>query len=123
MRFIGNFTSKTGANPWLNVTGTINSRQQLSPLYNAALCDIDVWQDLTLPTPTPGVDPPHYGNMSREHRSCPPEIRVGYAVVESPPMPLYPQQVPEGKWDLRAEATTQEGKRIFCIQGTFNVTT
>ena len=123
-RFIGIFTSTTGENPWLNITGSINGRQELSPLYNAPLCDIDVFQKLSMHTPTPGVEPSHRSREEpRLHRACPPEIGVGYAVVSSPPMPLTPQTVPEGKYDLRAEAMTQEGKRIFCVQGAFNVTT
>lgn len=77
-----------------------------------------------MPTPTPGVDRSHWsGGEPRLHRACPLEIGVGYAVMSSPPMPLTPQTVPEGKYDLRAEATTQEGRRIFCVQGTFDVTT
>lgn len=123
-RFIGTFTSTTGANPWLNITGSINGRQELSPLYSAPLCDIDVFQELSMPTPTPSVDPSHWsGGEPRLHRACPPEIGVGYAVVSSPPMPLTPQTVPEGKYDLRAEAMTLDGRRIFCVQGTFDVTT
>ena len=77
-----------------------------------------------MPMPTPGVDPSHWsGGKPRMHRACPPEIGVGYAVISSPPIPLTPLTVPEGKYDLRAEAFTQQGQRIFCIQGTFDVTT
>ncbi len=77
-----------------------------------------------MPTPTPGVDPPHWGGREpRLHRACPPEIGVGYAVVSSPPIPLTPLTAVVGKYDLRAEAMTLEGRRIFCIQGMFDVTT
>jgi hypothetical protein len=38
-------------------------------------------------------------------------------------MPLSPQEVPEGKYELRAEARTQDGKRIFCVEGSFDITT
>ena len=77
-----------------------------------------------MPTPTPSVDPSHWGGREpRLHRACPPEIGVGYAVVSSPPMPLTPLTAVEGKYDLRAEAMTLEGQRIFCVQGTFDVTT
>ncbi|KAK0514083.1 hypothetical protein JMJ35_003805 [Cladonia borealis] len=87
-RFIGTFTSPTGPNPWLNVTGSINNRQELSPLYSASLCDIDVFQFISMPTPTPGVDPGDWGGRTpRLHRSCPPEIGVGWAMVSSPPIP------------------------------------
>ena len=57
------------------------------------------------------------------HRACPPDIDKGYAVMSSPPMPLSPDEVPVDTYKLRAEAITQDGKRIFCIEGTFNVTT
>ena len=77
--------------------------------------------------PTPGSDTEFDQNAatgpSRMHRACPPDIKKGYAVVSSPPMPLTPQTVPEGKYELRAEAMTQDGKRIFCIEGSFDVTT
>ena len=57
------------------------------------------------------------------HRACPPDIEKGYAVVSSPPMPLSPDEVPVGEYEIRAEAITQDGKRIFCVEGIFNVTT
>ncbi len=31
--------------------------------------------------------------------------------------------VPEGKYEPRAEARTQGGKRIFCVEGSFDVMT
>lgn len=72
--------------------------------------------------PTPGVDPPYWGGREpRLHRARPPEMGFGYAVVSSPPMPLTPLTAVEGKYDLHAEAMTQEGQRISCIQDTFNV--
>lgn len=43
--------------------------------------------------------------------------------MKSPAMPLSPQEVPEGLWEVRAEATTKDGRRIFCVEGSFNVTT
>ncbi len=42
-RFIGTFNSINGDFPWLDITGTINGRRELEPLYNAPLCDIDVF--------------------------------------------------------------------------------
>ena len=60
--------------------------------------------------------------LPRFHRACPPAIHEGYTIISSPPMPLTPLTVPEGKFEVRAEAKTQEGKRIFCVEGTFNVT-
>jgi hypothetical protein len=86
-------------------------------MYNSPLCDIDVFQEISLPIPgTGGSFPP------RMHRSCRPGIRQGYATVSSPPLPLYPQMVPVGRWEIRAEAKTQDGRRIFCVKGEFNVT-
>ena len=38
-------------------------------------------------------------------------------------MPLTPYTAPEGRYDLRAEAMTLEGERIFCVKGEFDVTT
>lgn len=119
-RFIGTFTSSAGDFPWLNITGSINGRRELEPLYNSLLCDIDVFQDVSVPRP--GGDNELNGEP-RMHRACPPNIEKGYAVVSSPPMPLTPQIVPQGKYDLRAEAMTQGGKRIFCVEGSFDVTT
>ena len=119
-RFIGTFNSNTGDFPWLNITGSINGRRELEPLYNSLLCDIDVFQEFSVPRP--GGDNELSGEP-RMHRACPPKIGKGYAVVSSPPMPLTPQTVPQGKYNLRAEATTQDGKRIFCVEGSFDITT
>ena len=122
-RLIGTFTSSTGDFPWLNITGSINGRRELEPLYNSLLCDIDVFQEISVPRPRGHDDELLHDEPPRMHRACPPDIAKGYAVVSSPPMPLTPQTVPEGKYDLRAEAMTQDGKRIFCVEGRFDVTT
>jgi len=117
VRFVGRFISGTGDTPWLNVTGVINGRKELGPMYYAPLCDIDVWQTVHVQRPD--------GNDERDshsHRSCPPAIQEGYAVISSPPIPMYPSVAPEGIWEVRAEATTQDGRRIFCVEGSFNVT-
>ena len=119
-RFIGTFNSSTGDFPWLKITGSINGRRELEPLYNSLLCDIDVFQEFSVPRP--GGDD-ELNDEARMHRACPPNIGKGYAVVSSPPMPLTPQTVPLGKYNLRAEATTQDGKRIFCVEGSFDITT
>ena len=77
-----------------------------------------------MPTPTPGVDPGDWGGRTpRLHRSCPPEIGVGWAMVSSPPIPLTPLTAVEGRYELKAEAMTGEGERIFCVEGGFDVTT
>ena len=120
-RFIGTFTSSTGDFPWLNITGSINERRELEPLYNSPLCDIDVFQEFSVPRP--GGDDDELHDEPGMHRACPPDIAKGYAVVSSPPMPLTAQTVPVGKYNLRAEAMTQDGKRIFCVEGVFDVTT
>lgn len=124
-RFIGAFTSSTGDFPWLNITGSVNGRPEREPLYYSPLCDIDVFQEISVPTP--GSDDKFDQNADTEpprmHRACPRAIQKGYVVVSSPPMPLTPQTVPEGKYELRAEAMTQDGKRIFCVEGSFDVTT
>ncbi|KAI1375832.1 hypothetical protein F4677DRAFT_445994 [Hypoxylon crocopeplum] len=117
-RLVGYFSSSTGDVPWLNITGSINGRQELEPVYNSPLCDIDVFQEMSLPIPG-GNDTTPLGM----HRSCPPSIQEGYAVVSSPPVPLHPQMVPVGRYELRAEAKTQNGRRIFCVEGSFDVTT
>lgn len=70
--------------------------------------------------PIPGGDDK---TSPRMHRSCPPNIQEGYAEMSSPPMPLYPEIVPVGRWEIRAEAMTQDGRRIFCVEGDFDVTT
>lgn len=117
-RFISQFSSSTGDVPWLNITGSINGRPELGPLYYSPLCDIDVYQDIKVQSPAGDYD-----KEPRSHRSCPPSIHEGYALVSSPPMPLYPFVVPEGRYEIRAEAMTQDGRRIFCVEGAFNVTT
>ena len=118
IRFIGNFLSSTGDIPWLNVTGSINGRPEPEPLYYSPLCDIDIFQEIIVQSPAGDYD-----QKPRFHRSCPPDIQEGYALISSPPMPLSPQTVPEGRYQIRAEATTQDGRRIFCVEGGFDVTT
>ena len=119
-RFIGTFDSSTGDFPWLNITGSINGRRELEPLYDSLLCDIDVFQEISVPKPGGGDE---LNDEPRMHRACPPNIGMGYAIVSSPPIPLTPQTVPQGKYNLRAEAITQDGKRIFCVEGSFDITT
>jgi hypothetical protein len=112
----GHFMSATGDVPWLNIMGAINGRPELGPMYYSPLCDIDVFQDVFVPRPD------HENYPIGQHRSCPPSIHPGYAKISSPPIPLYPFAAPVGEWEVRAEATTQDGRRIFCVEGTFNVT-
>jgi hypothetical protein len=69
--------------------------------------------------PRPGGNDEH--NDVRLHRACPPNIQKGYTEISSPPIPLSPMTVPEGKYELRAEARTQDGRRIFCIDGSFDI--
>ncbi|KAK8876994.1 MD-2-related lipid-recognition [Apiospora arundinis] len=117
--FWGYFTGSTGDVPWLNITGSINGREELEPMFSAPLCDINVFQEIDVPLPGGG----HQGG-DRMHRSCPPSIstqKKGYAQISSPAIPLYPFAVPAGRWNLTAEAFTQEGKRIFCIKGEFDL--
>ncbi len=116
-RFIGDFVSSTGDVSWLNITGSINGRLEREPLYYSPLCDIDVFQAITVQSPAGDYD-----ETPRFHRSCPPSIQEGYALVSSPPMPLSPQTVPEGRYEVRADAMTQDGRRIFCVEGSFYVT-
>ena len=96
-------------------------------LFDNPLCDIDVFQEIEVEG--------HKGAYS--HRSCPPGIREGYAVISSPPIPLSPGygfthgKLPKdfleylstdlyiGKYEIRAEATTQDGRSIFCVEGSF----
>ena len=118
-RFIGGFNSSTGDFPWLNITERINGRRELEPLYNSLLCDVDVFQEVSVPRPGGGDQ---LDDERRMHRACPPDIEKGYAVTSSPPMPLSPQTVPWGKYNLRAETTPQGGKRILCIDGIFDIT-
>ncbi|KAH8892993.1 hypothetical protein GQ53DRAFT_745929 [Thozetella sp. PMI_491] len=87
-------------------------------MYYAPLCDIDVFQRMPMSAPGEEREP----DPPRIHRSCPPNIREGYAIVSSPPMPLHPQVVPAGRYEIRAEATTQDMKRIFCLIASFDVT-
>lgn len=87
-------------------------------MYDSPLCDINVHQFITLPRPT-GDKKDIFGM----HRSCPPAIEKGYAEITSPAIPLYPFMDLLGEWKLRAEATTQKGEIIFCVEGTFDVTT
>lgn len=115
-RFIGAFLSDTGDVPSLNITGSINGRPEREPMYKSPLCDIDVFQDITVQSPAGGYD-----EEPRLHRSCPPSIHKCYAIVSSPPMPLSPQTVPEGSYKLREEATTRDGRRISCVEGSFDV--
>ena len=92
-------------------------------MYFSPLCDIDVFQEILVPYPGQDEDAGQDAGpeVPRMHRSCPPAIQEGYAEILSPPIPLgWP--VPEGEWEVRAEAMTQDRKRIFCVQGTFNVT-
>jgi len=117
IRFLGHFISPTGDIPWLNITGIINGRAELTPIYYSPLCDIDVYQDIMVESPAGDYD-----KFPRSHRSCPPGIQAGYAEISSPPIPLYPGITPEGRWEIRAEATTQDGRRIFCVEGEFDVT-
>ncbi|KAL8724613.1 MAG: hypothetical protein Q9181_006753 [Wetmoreana brouardii] len=117
-RFIGKFISSTGDVPWLNITGSINGHPEREPLYYSPLCDIDVFQEIIVQSPAGD-----YHKKPSFHRSCPPSIQGGYAVVSSPPVPLTPQTVPEGRYQVRAEAMTQDGRRIFCVEGSFDVTT
>lgn len=114
--FWGYFTAETGDVPWLNITGSVNGRDELGPVYDAPLCDINVFQKVLVPRPGGG----HEGEY-RQHRSCPPGIQKGYATISSPPIPLYPEAFPVGRYDLRAEALTQDGRRIFCVKGEFDV--
>lgn len=86
-------------------------------MYYSPLCDIDVIQEITIQSPAGDYD-----KEPRSHRSCPPSIEKGYAVISSPPMPLTPQTVPEGRYEVRAEAVTQDGRIIFCVEGSFDVT-
>jgi hypothetical protein len=85
-------------------------------MYDGPLCDINVFQKI--PMPVPG----HHDVIHKTlHRACPPGINPGYARIEAPPLPLYPFFNLDGKWDVHAEATTDDGRRIFCIEGTFVV--
>lgn len=116
LNIIGDFLEPTGDVPWLNITGTVDGKAGVEPMYYAPLCDIRVFQDIKVPRPDgrPEVD-------SNFHRSCPPGIKEGYAVIDQG-MPLYPIMVPTGTWEVRAEATTQDGRSIFCFEAQFNVT-
>jgi hypothetical protein len=84
-------------------------------MYDSSLCDIEIFQEIVLPRPGGG-------SKNGMHRSCPPSIQPGYAWVNSPGIPLYPFMVPVGLYDIRAEAMTQDKRRIFCVEGTFNIT-
>ncbi|TVY34234.1 hypothetical protein LOCC1_G008622 [Lachnellula occidentalis] len=112
LRFLGTFTSSTGDIPWLNVTGSFNGRSELSPLFDAPLCDINVFQQIQLPGQ----------NDVGTHRSCPPAIQEGYAEIQSPHIPVQPPMVPDGLYEIRANATTQDGRSIFYVEGSFNIT-
>lgn len=82
-------------------------------MYDAPLCDLDVFQEM--PMPRPG----HQDVIDTSlHRACPPGIKPGYTRIESPAMPLYPHFNLEGRWDVHAEANTEDGRRIFCVEGT-----
>ncbi|KAF4459270.1 phosphatidylglycerol phosphatidylinositol transfer [Fusarium albosuccineum] len=111
------FITSTGDVPWLNITGSINGRPELEPMYFSPLCDVDVFQYAEIPIP--GSDEKAALGL---HRSCPPSIQDGYAVISSPPIPLRPDMVPTGKWEVRAEAQTQDRRRIFCVKASFDVT-
>ena len=81
---------------------------------------MDEFQESSAPRPRGGDE---LDDRPRMHRACPPDIKNGYAVVSSPPMPLSPQTVPWGKYNIRVEAMTQGGKRILCVEGSFDITT
>ena len=93
-------------------------------MYFSPLCDIDFSQKISVPNP--GSDDDFHKDAGTElprlHRACPLAIRNGYAVVSSPPLPLTALTVPERKFEVQAEATTQDGKSIFCVERSFNIT-
>lgn len=90
-----------------------------NPFFYGPLCDIDVFQKIQVPIP----DKLGGGMTPKEmFRSCPSGIREGDAVITSWPIPLWPEYVPVGWYKAKAEAVTQDGRRIFCVEGTFEVT-
>ena len=90
-------------------------------VFNAPLCDIDVFREIAIPTPTPGVDPDHWKSEIRSHRICPPGIKsAGPAFVGVSGISL--DDVLTRRWDLRAEAMTLDGRRIFCVRGEVDLT-
>ena len=107
----------------INIIKSTNERFKLKFLLNSSLCDINVFSKISVSRPEDDHEHNDHDAEVRTHRSCPPNIQKGYAVVSSPPLPLSPQTVREGKYELRAEARTQGGKRIFCVEGSFDVTT
>jgi hypothetical protein len=106
----------TGDVLWLNITGVVNGRKELSEMYYSPLYDIDVFQEVDV------LYPDHIHDPRGIYRSCPPSIHLGYTEIKSPGIPLYPFRVPLGEWEVRAEAFTQDGRRIFYMEGTFNIT-
>ncbi len=87
-------------------------------MYYSPLCDIDVFQEIIVQSPAGDYD-----KTPRLQRSCPPTIEAGYAIVSSPPMPLTTLTAPEGRYKVRVEAITKDGRMIFCVEGDFDVTT
>lgn len=113
--FGGIFKSDTGDVPWLNIPGSINYRPELSPMYDAPLCDLDVFQDISVPRPGDGP------TADGSHRSCPPSIHKGPGKIQSPPIPIVELELPRGRYKMRAEAMTQDERRIFCTEGEFDI--
>ncbi|KAM7212920.1 hypothetical protein V8F06_011675 [Rhypophila decipiens] len=121
VRLIGHFVSPTGDVPWMTVNTTYLDKDLPgnNPFFWGPLCDIDVLQEISVPIP----DSEGGGETRADlHRSCPEGIREGYAVLTSWPIPLFPGFVPTGRFHAKAEAITQDGRRIFCVEGTFEVT-
>ncbi|KAK8023732.1 Phosphatidylglycerol/phosphatidylinositol transfer protein [Apiospora rasikravindrae] len=117
VQLFGNFTTTTGDVPWLNITATVNGRSRGGePMFMLPLCDLNVFQKVSLPLPSGTGSTP-----AEMHRACPSDIQRGYAEISSPTLLLYPEFVPIGKWKVRAEATTLEGRRVFCVEGEFLV--
>ncbi|KAK7946243.1 Phosphatidylglycerol/phosphatidylinositol transfer protein [Apiospora aurea] len=106
----------SGDVPWLNITATVNGRG-LGTMFYMPQCDLNLFQKVSLPLPPGGGGDGYQETPVEMHRVCPSGIRKGYAEISSPPVLLYPEFVPIGKWEVRAEATTREGRRIFCVEG------
>ncbi|KAK8070579.1 hypothetical protein PG997_010782 [Apiospora hydei] len=121
VQLYGNFVAAAATGdgvPWLNITATVNGRD-LGTMVYMPLCDLNVFQKVSLPLPPGSDDDGHQTTPVEMHRTCPSGILKGYAEIGSPPMLLYPEFVPIGKWEVRAEAMTREGRRIFCVEGSF----